>query len=232
MARKAESLLKHENLQEEVIFCKHYLLTGNKYESYIFAKRGLVPDNEQSVRTLSTRYFKLPQVRRIMAQVESDYLRKVTKDLQQRGYKVFTATEVVNGKFKKYLDACNNTSDLATVDHTIIDNNDLSDDDVNEILNHNDDDLDGGTDGKKSNQTENKLDKPIDKNKLRRKLNQMLNTAMDTELQLKIIKQIADLDNMKRDEVTEEKKVILFYLPYKECTECPNRKLFIKNNNS
>ena len=60
----------------------------------------------------------------------------------------------------------------------------------------------------------------------------MLKTAIDTELQLKIIKMIADLDNMKRDEVTEEKKVILFYLPYKECSECPNRKLYIKNNNS
>jgi len=237
MAKK-QQLNQNDNLSEEFLFCRHYLLTGNKYESYIFAKKGLVSDNDQTVRTLSVRYFKLPQVQKVLQQLESDYLRKVTKDLIQRGYKVFSPSDIVNGKFLKYVELCNNSSDLSMVDHTITETDKLAND--TGIL-----DSDYYVDNNKNNEnnipaidannpkTKNiEPDVPIDKNKLRRKLNRMLNNAADVEIQLKIIKQIADLDNMKRDEATEEKKVILFYLPYKECSECPNRKLFIKNNNS
>ena len=238
MAKK-QQLNQNDNLSEEFLFCRHYLLTGNKYESYIFAKKGLVSDNDQTVRTLSVRYFKLPQVQKVLQQLESDYLRKVTKDLIQRGYKVFSPSDIVNGKFLKYVELCNNSSDLSLVDHTITETDRLAD--ANDILDS-DCDIENNNNNSENNVGESETnnpktktiepDIPIDKNKLRRKLNRMLNNAADVEIQLKIIKQIADLDNMKRDEVTEEKKVILFYLPYKECTECPNRKLFIKNNNS
>ena len=241
MAKK-QQLNQNDNLSEEFLFCRHYLLTGNKYESYIFAKKGLVSNNDQTVRTLSVRYFKLPQVQKVLQQLEADYLRKVTKDLIQRGYKVFSPSDIVNGKFLKYVELCNNSSDLSMVDHTITETDKLAND--TGILDY---DMDSINEDKYNQNDENNVpaidannprtktiepDIPIDKNKLRRKLNRMLNNAADVEIQLKIIKQIADLDNMKRDEVTEEKKVILFYLPYKECTECPNRKLFIKNNNS
>ena len=241
MAKK-EQVNQNDNLSEEFLFCRHYLLTGNKYESYIFAKKGLVSNNDQTVRTLSVRYFKLPQVQKVLQQLEADYLRKVTKDLIQRGYKVFSPSDIVNGKFLKYVELCNNSSDLSMVDHTITETDKLAND--TGILDY---DMDSINEDKYNQNDENNVpaidannprtktiepDIPIDKNKLRRKLNRMLNNAADVEIQLKIIKQIADLDNMKRDEVTEEKKVILFYLPYKECTECPNRKLFIKNNNS
>lgn len=238
MAKK-QQLNQSDNLSEEFLFCRHYLLTGNKYESYIFAKKGLVSDNDQTVRTLSVRYFKLPQVQKVLQQLESDYLRKVTKDLIQRGYKVFSPSDIVNGKFLKYIELCNNSNDLSLVDHTITETDRLSNE--NDILNsdcdiENNNENSGNNVGEiDSTNTKTKTiepDAPIDKNKLRRKLNRMLNNAADVEIQLKIIKQIADLDNMKRDEATEEKKVILFYLPYKECPECPNRKLFIKNNNS
>ena len=242
MAKK-QQLNQSDNLSEEFLFCRHYLLTGNKYESYIFAKKGLVSDNDQTVRTLSVRYFKLPQVQKVLQQLESDYLRKVTKDLIQRGYKVFSPSDIVNGKFLKYVELCNNSTDLSLVDHTITETDKLANE--SDILDYND--SDSINQDKYNQNDENNVgeietnnhkaktiepDIPIDKNKLRRKLNRMLNNAADVEIQLKIIKQIADLDNMKRDEATEEKKVILFYLPYKECTECPNRKLFIKNNNS
>ena len=241
MAKK-QQLNQNDNLSEEFLFCRHYLLTGNKYESYIFAKKGLVSNNDQTVRTLSVRYFKLPQVQKVLQQLESDYLRKVTKDLIQRGYKVFSPSDIVNGKFLKYIELCNNSSDLSMVDHTITETDKLANDagildydsdSINEDkYNQNDENNVPAIDANNSKTKNIEPDTPIDKNKLRRKLNRMLNNATDVEIQLKIIKQIADLDNMKRDEVTEEKKVILFYLPYKECTECPNRKLFIKNNNS
>ena len=236
MAKK-QQLNQNDNLSEEFLFCRHYLLTGNKYESYIFAKKGLVSDNDQTVRTLAVRYFKLPQVQKVLQQLESDYLRKVTKDLIQRGYKVFSPSDIVNGKFLKYVELCNNSNDLSLVDHTITETDKLTNE--NDIT-ESDIDKNNGNNGNNVGELEQNNPKtktiepdiPIDKNKLRRKLNRMLNNAADIEIQLKIIKQIADLDNMKRDEATEEKKVILFYLPYKECTECPNRKLFIKNNNS
>ena len=149
-------------------------------------------------------------------------------------------------KFLKYVELCNNSNDLSMVDHTITETDKLANE--NDILDYTDvdsinqdsNDYLNNSDANNVNETESNNPKtkiiepdiPIDKNKLRRKLNRMLNNAADVEIQLKIIKQIADLDNMKRDEATEEKKVILFYLPYKECSECPNRKLFIKNNNS
>ena len=244
MAKK-QQLNQNDNLSEEFLFCRHYLLTGNKYESYIFAKKGLVSDNDQTVRTLSVRYFKLPQVQKVLQQLESDYLRKVTKDLIQRGYKVFSPSDIVNGKFLKYIELCNNSSDLSLVDHTITETDKLANDtgildyeggsiNQDKDLNNNENNVNNVSESEANNHKTKNIepDIPIDKNKLRRKLNRMLNNAADVEIQLKIIKQIADLDNMKRDEVTEEKKVILFYLPYKECTECPNRKLFIKNNNS
>lgn len=237
MAKK-QQLNQSDNLSEEFLFCRHYLLTGNKYESYIFAKKGLVSDNDQTVRTLSVRYFKLPQVQKVLQQLESDYLRKVTKDLIQRGYKVFSPSDIVNGKFLKYVELCNNSSDLSMVDHTITETdklaneNDIMDNDSDYDIDNNNKNNGNETDANNPKTKTIEPDIPIDKNKLRRKLNRMLNNAADVEIQLKIIKQIADLDNMKRDEATEEKKVILFYLPYKECTECPNRKLFVKNNNS
>ena len=40
---------------------------------------------------------------------------------------------------------------------------------------------------------------------------------------------LEELDNMKKEEVNDETNVLHYYLPYRECTDCPQRKVFIKN---
>ena len=57
----------------------------------------------------------------------------------------------------------------------------------------------------------------------------MLKNSIDQDFKLKVISKIIDLDNMKKEEVNEETNVLHYYLPYRECTDCPQRKVFIKN---
>ena len=127
MSKKKE-LNENQNLQEEVLFCRHYLLTGNKYESYIFAKKNNVPANEQSVRTLSVRYFKAPAVQRIMVQLEAEYLKRICKDLIQRGYKVFSPQDILTGKLQKFIDVYNSNTDPSAINYDLLqDNNEDND---------------------------------------------------------------------------------------------------------
>ena len=242
MSKKKE-LNENQNLQEEVLFCRHYLLTGNKYESYIFAKKNNVPANEQSVRTLSVRYFKAPAVQRIMVQLEAEYLKRICKDLIQRGYKVFSPQDILTGKLQKFIDVYNSNTDPSAINYDLLqDSNEDNDAIDNEESDNGDSIADARIDV--NTKVQNKFgeiadnlpsatsklnDKPIDKATLRRQLNSMLKNSMDQDFKLKVISKIIDLDNMKKEEVNEETNVLHYYLPYRECTECPQRKVFIKN---
>ena len=242
MSKKKE-LNENQNLQEEVLFCRHYLLTGNKYESYIFAKKNNVPANEQSVRTLSVRYFKAPAVQRIMVQLEAEYLKRICKDLIQRGYKVFSPQDILTGKLQKFIDVYNSNIDPSAINYDLLQEN--NEGDQNCSTECSDTDIDGDESIINNNKkVENKFgeiadnlpsassktnDKPIDKATLRRQLNSMLKNSIDQDFKLKVISKIIDLDNMKKEEINEETNVLHYYLPYRECTDCPQRKVFIKN---
>ena len=242
MSKKKE-LNENQNLQEEVLFCRHYLLTGNKYESYIFAKKNNVPANEQSVRTLSVRYFKAPAVQRIMVQLEAEYLKRICKDLIQRGYKVFSPQDILTGRLQKFIDVYNSNTDPSAINYDLLQDNNEDNDTIDNEDSENEDSIaDNPTKGNRK--VENKFneivdnlpsttskinDKPIDKATLRRQLNSMLKNSMDQDFKLKVISKIIDLDNMKKEEVNEETNVLQYYLPYRECTDCPQRKVFIKN---
>ena len=242
MSKKKE-LNENQNLQEEVLFCRHYLLTGNKYESYIFAKKNNVPANEQSVRTLSVRYFKAPAVQRIMVQIEAEYLKRICKDLIQRGYKVFSPQDILTGKLQKFIDVYNSNTDPSAINYDLLQDNNED----NDTIDNEDPDNENSIADARMNvntKVQNKFneiadnlpsassktnDKPIDKATLRRQLNSMLKNSIDQDFKLKVISKIIDLDNMKKEEVNEETNVLHYYLPYRECTECPQRKLFFKN---
>ncbi len=242
MSKKKE-LNENQNLQEEVLFCRHYLLTGNKYESYIFAKKNNVPANEQSVRTLSVRYFKAPAVQRIMVQLEAEYLKRICKDLIQRGYKVFSPQDILTGKLQKFIDVYKSNTDPSAINYDLLQDSNEDNDTIDDEDSDNEDSI-AGSQTKGNRKVENKFneiadnlpsatsklnDKPIDKATLRRQLNSMLKNSMDQDFKLKVISKIIELDNLKKEEVNEETNVLHYYLPYRECTECPQRKVFIKN---
>ena len=87
----------------EYIYCKMFVLTNNKTASYIFANKGKVTTNPNSLKTLAAKYHNTNQIQKILPVVENQMEQQMKNYLTNKGYVLFSPQDRLNGKMQKYV---------------------------------------------------------------------------------------------------------------------------------
>ena len=74
----------------EYIYCKMFVLTNNKTASYIFANKGKVTTNPNSLKTLAAKYHNTNQIQKILPVVENQMEQQMKNYLTNKGYVLFS----------------------------------------------------------------------------------------------------------------------------------------------
>ena len=216
----------------EYIYCKMFVLTNNKTASYIFANKGKVTTNPNSLKTLAAKYHNTNQIQKILPVVENQMEQQMKNYLTNKGYVLFSPQDRLNGKMQKYVQ--NYSDSPATYEagrtETLNAANKHKDNyidgprkDIDQI-----DGLSGGGIVDNQNEIGNTIDNiNLDKEGVRAILQSMLQQAVGDDLRLKILDKIITLDNLKKEQTDQDDSTVHIYLPHKECPGCPQLKVYI-----
>ena len=217
----------------EYIYCKMFVLTNNKTASYVFANKGKVTTNPNSLKTLAAKYHNTNQIQKILPVVENQIEQQMRNYLTNKGYVLFSPQDRLNGKMQKYIqnytDSPNQyetgiTETLNAANKPKYNYIDGARKDIDQI-----DGLNGGVIVYNQNEIGNTIDNiNLDKEGVRAILQSMLQQAVGDDLRLKILDKIITLDNLKKEQTESEDSTVHIYLPHKECPGCPQLKVYIE----
>lgn len=230
MAKQARD--KETDNLPEYIYCKMFVLTNNKTASYIFANKGKVTTNPNSLKTLAAKYHNTNQIQKILPVVENQMEQQMRNYLTNKGYVLFSPQDRLNGKMQKYVqnysDSPNQyetgiTETLNAANKPKYNYIDGARKDIDQI-----DGLNGGGIVDNQNEIGNTIDNiNLDKEGVRAILQSMLQQAVGDDLRLKILDKIITLDNLKKEQTESDDSTVHIYLPHKECPGCPQLKVYI-----
>ena len=216
----------------EYIYCKMFVLTNNKTASYVFANKGKVTTNPNSLKTLAAKYHNTNQIQKILPVVENQMEQQMKNYLTNKGYVLFSPQDRLNGKMQKYVQnyADSPSQYEAGIAETVNTANkpkynyiDGARKDIDQI-----DGLNGGGFVDNQNEIGNTIDNiNLDKEGVRAILQSMLQQAVGDDLRLKILDKIITLDNLKKEQTDSDDSTVHIYLPHKECPGCPQLKVYI-----
>ena len=216
----------------EYIYCKMIVLTNNKTASYIFANKGKVTTNPNSLKTLAAKYHNTNQIQKILPVVENQMEQQMRNYLTNKGYVLFSPQDRLNGKMQKYVqNYADNPNQYETgITETLNAANKPKYNyiagprkDIDQL-----DGLSGGGFVDNQNEIGNTIDNiNLDKEGVRAILQSMLAQAVGDDLRLKILDKIIALDNLKKEQTDQEDSTVHIYLPHKECPGCPQLKVYI-----
>ena len=216
----------------EYIYCKMFVLTNNKTASYIFANKGKVTTNPNSLKTLAAKYHNTNQIQKILPVVENQMEQQMRNYLTNKGYVLFSPQDRLNGKMQKYVQ--NYADSPAQYEAGITDTLNAANKpkynyvdgprkDIDQL-----DGLSGGGFVDNQNEIGNTIDNiNLDKEGVRAILQSMLQQAVGDDLRLKILDKIITLDNLKKEQTDTDDSTVHIYLPHKECPNCPQLKVYI-----
>ena len=217
----------------EYIYCKMFVLTNNKTASYIFANKGKVTTNPNSLKTLAAKYHNTNEIQKILPVVENQMEQQMRNYLTNKGYVLFSPQDRLNGKMQKYLQNYTDSPNQyeTGITETIQLNNikKVFDPttggryDINQIVGN------GavGIENELQNIDLTNNSTILDKEGVRAILQSMLQQAVGDDLRLKILDKIITLDNLKKEQTDSEDSTVHIYLPHKECPNCPQLKVYI-----
>lgn len=216
----------------EYIYCKMFVLTNNKTASYIFANKGKVTTNPNSLKTLAAKYHNTNQIQKILPVVENQMEQQMRNYLTNKGYVLFSPQDRLNGKMQKYVqnyaDSPNQyeigiTETLNAANKPKYNYIDGPRKDIDQING-----LSGEGIAPSQSEIGNTIDNiNLDKEGVRAILQSMLAQAVGDDLRLKILDKIIALDNLKKEQTDQDDSTVHIYLPHKECPGCPQLKVYI-----